>query len=506
MSRKPGERGQVLKPPTVRHGMAWRLTEWGLALALAAGPTFSMSQAAADPPVSVAAAAPGAGSTDAAVGPATLTPFDGNVEIEDRLAPSSRLTLAGERLNDDLLRRFYLAHRYGTVWDHHPAQAASLWEAVRHAGDQGLDPAMFHTAILSEHWAALSPVERDLLLSDAFLSYADALAQGAVPLRDRSGDEALQPEPIDIVAALDAAIAAPDPATAIEALAPSAPEYYAMRRAYMGYRAVAVGDRGPGPGQGRVFRGRAADAQRRARQLAVNLERLRWLPRTLPADRIVVDTAVARLQLFHDDRPVFTTRVVVGELDNQTPEFQSVIRDILFNPPWNVPRSIFEKEIRPKLASDHHYLAEHHMRYRGPMAVQQEAGPYSALGRLKFEMADRFDVYLHDTPEKWRFQASERMMSHGCVRVETPQVLAGLLLGQSPESIAKAIAVNHTHGRALPKPMPVFIVYRTAAVESDGSIEFRADPYQRDNRIWAYLDRAQRPPIAQDSMVGQRKG
>jgi murein L,D-transpeptidase YcbB/YkuD len=54
--------------------------------------------------------------------------------------------------------------------------------------------------------------------------------------------------------------------------------------------------------------------------------------------------------------------------------------------------------------------------------------------------------------------------------------------------------------------MPVFIVYRTAAVESDGSIEFRTDPYQRDNRIWAYLDRAQRPPIAQDSMVGQRKG
>ncbi len=485
----------MLRPPTVRRDVARRLAASGLALALAAaGLSFRSSPAIADPPASVPATLAGVASTDAVAGPATLTPFEGNLEIEDRLDPASRLTLAGERLNEHLLRRFYLAHQYKTVWDKNAAQAASLWETVRHAGDQGLDPATFHTALLSGHWAALSPVERDLLLSDAFLSYADALAQGAVPIRDRSGEEALQPKPTDIVAVLDAAIAAPDPASAMEALAPSSSEYSAMRRAYMTYRAVASNDRG------------TSLAQRRVRQLAVNLERLRWLPRKMPADRIVVDTAVARLQLFRDDRPVFTTRVVVGEVDNQTPEFQSVIRDILFNPPWNVPRSIFEKEIRPKLASDHHYLAEHHMRYRGPMAVQQEAGPYSALGRLKFEMADRFDVYLHDTPEKWRFQSAERTMSHGCVRVETPQVLASLLLGQSPEAIARAIAVDYTHGRALPKPIPVFILYRTAAVESDGSIAFRADPYQRDGRIWAYLDRAQHPPLAQDSRLGQRKG
>ncbi len=335
-----------------------------------------------------------------------------------------------------------------------------------------------------------------------FSPYADALGQGAVPIQDRSGDEALQPAPVDIVAALDAAIAAPDPAAAIEALAPTSPEYSAMSQAYLADHLIAAGE---GLGRGRAALGRP-DAQRRARQLAVNLERLRWLPRSMPAERIVVDTAVARLQLFRDDRPVFTTRVVVGEFDNQTPEFQSVIRDILFNPPWNIPRSIFEKEIRPRLATDRHYLAEHHMRYRGSMAVQQEAGPYSALGRLKFEMADRFDVYLHDTPEKWRFQASERMMSHGCVRVEAPQVLAGLLLGQSPEMVAKAIAVGRTHGRALPKPMPVFIVYRTAAIESDGSIEFRADPYQRDSRIWAYLNRARQPPIAENSMAANVKG
>ena len=243
--------------------------------------------------------------------------------------------------------------------------------------------------------------------------------------------------------------------------------------------------------RGREARVGVADALRRARQIAINLERLRWLPRDMPADRLVVDTAIAQLQLFRDDRPVFTTRVVVGEVDKQTPELQSIVKHILFNPPWNIPPSIVKKEILPKLAANRHYLAEHHMRCRGPMAVQQEAGPYSALGRLKFEMDDRFDVYLHDTPEKWRFQAADRMMSHGCVRVENPRELASLLLGETPEEIDKAIARQHVRTAAHCRSRcPVFIVYRTAVVELDGSIAFRGDPYQRDDEIWAYLSRA----------------
>jgi murein L,D-transpeptidase YcbB/YkuD len=485
----------------------------GGALALmlgAAGIAPLPSRAMADPPAAdpVAMADPPA-PPDAGLGPATLTPFDGNVDVEDRLDPASRLRIAGELLHDRLLRRFYMAHGYKPVWDSRPTEAAALWKVVLHAGDQGLDPASFHSAVLSEHGAALAPIERDLLLSDGILSYADALARGAVPVEDRYDDEDLQPEPVDVVAALDLAIAAPDPARAIEALAPASAEYSAMRQAYADYLALAEDGRGPGVGAHnphRRPRDSAADAQRRVRQLAVNLERLRWLPRRIPADRVVVDAAVSQLRLFRDDRPVFTTRVVVGEVDKQTPELQAVMRNILFNPPWNIPRSIVAKEILPKLASDRHYLAEHHMRFRGPMAVQQEAGPYSALGRLKFEMADRFDVYLHDTPEKSLFHAADRMMSHGCVRVENPRALAALLLEQSPEAVDKAIDVARTHRRPLPKPMPVFIVYRTAEVESDGSIAYRADPYQRDDEIWERLNRARQPPLAQDLAAGHRKG
>jgi L,D-transpeptidase YcbB len=501
-SRRPGKRGDVLRSVTVRQ-VARRLpagSAFVLALA-AAGLALAPSRAMADPPgaaVTSVSAAP-----DGDVGPPTLTPFVGNTELEDQLDTARRMTVAGERVHEHLLRRFYNAHKYETVWNNRAAAAAALWGTILRAGDQGLDPALYHSAILSGRWTALSPVERDLLLSDAFLSYADALTRGAMPVEDREDDEDLTPPPIDVVGVLDGAISASDPAKVIEALGPTSPEYLAMQRAYANYLALA-GSAGGGSSfgkRGREVRIGAAEALRRARQIAINLERLRWLPRDMPADRLVVDATISQLQLFREDRPVFTTRVVVGELDKQTPELQSIVKYILFNPPWNIPPSIVRKEILPKLAGDHHYLAEHHMRWRGPMAVQQEAGPHSALGRLKFEMDDRFDVYLHDTPEKWRFGAVDRMMSHGCVRVENPRVLASLLLDESPEKIDQAIDVNRTHSRPLPKPVPVLIVYRTAVVESDGSIAFRGDPYHRDDAVWAYLSRAEQAPMAQRNGV-----
>lgn len=431
-------------------------------------------------------------------------PFFGNIELKARLDAPGKLVIAGERLHSALLRRFYVAHEYQILWDTHPAEANRLRDAILRAADHGLDPSVFHSAALAEHGAMLPPVERDLLLSDAFLSYADALSRGAMPIEERADDEDLTPEPVDVIAVLDAAIADPDPSKVIEALAPSSSEYRAMRHAYAQYLTLAAGERSARGRRGSAEK--AASAEKRARQVAINLERLRWLPRHMPPDRVVVNAAIARIQLFHDDRPVLTTRVVVGELGKQTPEFQSTIDSVLFNPPWNIPQSIALKEILPKLAADPGYLTSHHMRFRSNGAIQQEAGAYSALGRLKFEMNDRYDVYLHDTPTKSLFQAPARMMSHGCVRVENPRALAVSLLGEPVEAIDKRIASGHTARRALPTPMPIFIVYQTTYVEPDGSIEFRIDPYERDDEIWRYLTRAQQPPLAQDSAPSQRKG
>lgn len=446
----------------------------------------------------------------AAAGP--TVPGTADSRIEALLAGARPLTIAGQRLDGKQIRRFYADQGEAIVWTRHPRKAATLWNDVRHADTQGLDPALFHLAAFAEHAATLSPEQRDVLLTGIFLSYADALAHGAMPPKARPPNQDLSPAPVDVVAALDRALTAADPSRAITALAPSSPAYEALRRAYLRDRAIAAdspvesADGGTGERTPRLQKtalqdtgapaSDAASAARRLRRLAVNLERLRWLPRGLPPERIVVNVATQELRLFAQNRPAFTTRVVVGRRGKQTPEFTATIRGVLFNPPWNVPNSILREEILPKLDDDPDYLAEHHMRWRGPMAVQQVAGPYSALGRIKFEMRDRFDVFLHDTPEKWRFRKARRLMSHGCVRVENPQALAALLLHQSRAAVQRAIDGGETHLVPLPQPVPVYIVYQTARVGPDGTIDYYPDVYHRDARIWRFLNQAGDAPLA----------
>jgi murein L,D-transpeptidase YcbB/YkuD len=436
----------------------------------------------------------------------------GDSEIRNRIAGAG-IVVGGEQLHGALLRQFYAAHNFEPVWATRQAQADALVNAVLRAGEHGLDPGMFHGALL-RNTAALPPIERELVLSDAFLAYADALANGAVPIELRMDDEDLTPEPIAVAAALDNALNSPDPAASVEALAPKSPDYAALRRALQSYRrATADGEATPAGAGGigsppGLPADRTADktGETRLRQIVVNLERLRRLPRSLPAHRVGVNTANAQLVLYQGGQPVFTTRVVVGDVDKQTPEFQTTIDSLLFNPPWNVPVSIATKEILPKVARDPGYLSRHHMVTRSNGAIQQLPGAGTALGQLKFEMQDRFDVYLHDTPLKKLFSRDNRRQSHGCVRVENPRELAARLLQQPVEVINRGVALGYTNRRMLPAPVPVFLVYQTAFAGADGSIEFRPDVYERDDEIWQHLHPARQAPVAQREPAGQRRG
>jgi murein L,D-transpeptidase YcbB/YkuD len=479
----------------------------GLLLAASAGAEVPANGAAMLFPASLQPADPATGANPAA---------SADSDIRNRIEGATRLVIAGENLHGALLRQFYAAHNFEPVWASRQPQARALVDAVLRSGVHGLDPDLFHGALL-RNAAGLAPLERELLLSDAVLAYADALARGAVPVETRVDDEDLRPPPIDLAATLDNALNSPDPAAAIEALAPHTPAYLALRRALQSYQSAGqsagqstgadaasavVGAEGPNPRQRHAP---AVDTtpEARLRQIAVNLERLRWLPRSLPADRVWVNTANAQLVLYRDNQPVFTTRVVVGEVDKQTPEFQTTIDSLLYNPPWNVPTSIATKEILPKLAQEPDYLDHHHMVMRANGAIQQLPGAGTALGQLKFEMQDRFDVYLHDTPLKRLFARDDRRQSHGCVRVQNPRELAALLLQQPVAVINQGIALGYTNRRMLPASIPVFMVYQTAFADPDGGIEFRPDVYQRDAEIWQRLHPSGQAPVAQGTPVGQ---
>ena len=118
---------------------------------------------------------------------------------------------------------------------------------------------------------------------------------------------------------------------------------------------------------------------------------------------------------------------------------------------------------------------------------------------MLFDMNNRFDVYLHDTPSKTLFARDDRRISHGCIRVENSQKLAALLMQQPIDAIDQAIATGDTNRRNLPKPVPVFVVYQTAFVDIGGTLQFRPDVYNRDAEIWAHL---QTPLMARSRGAG----
>ncbi len=126
-------------------------------------------------------------------------------------------------------------------------------------------------------------------------------------------------------------------------------------------------------------------------------------------------------------------------------------------------------------------------------------GPKNALGQIKFEMPNSDDIYLHDTPDRRLFTSARRALSHGCVRVEDPRDLALLVLDSadwSPEALDRAIATGQTQSVALQHAVPVYLLYWTAFVDPDGTVEFRDDLYGRDRRLGdavAAQDAAEQP-------------
>ena len=229
----------------------------------------------------------------------------------------------------------------------------------------------------------------------------------------------------------------------------------------------------------------------RISQIAANMERWRWMPRSWPTTRIEVNIPDAHLTVFSDDRATDRMRVVVGAPRNKTPMLASAIHSVVFNPPWNVPKSIAAKELAPKGAA---YLSRHGYSWvsdgAGGSRLRQRPGEGNSLGRIKFDFDNPFGVYLHDTNARSVFEQDARSISHGCVRVERPQDLAALLLGEGWDQprITQAIDAMETDRVSVPQKIPVMLLYWTVFVSPDGQVNFRDDLYGWDQRLSEMLN------------------
>lgn len=410
----------------------------------------------------------------------------------------------------------------------------------------------------------------DLLLTDAFLLYAAHLTEGRVdPATVHEGWRARRRK-ADLTGVLRSVLDGGEPVTtALAALAPPHPGYRRLREVLDGYRRILALGGWPAIPAGAVLRSGGRDprlpalrsrlvasgdmeepaesagelfdaateaalmrfqgrhgldedgvlgaktlaalnvpVEARIRQIEFNLERWRWLPKSLGNRYLLVNIADFSLNVVEEDKTVMSMSVVVGTAYRKTPVFSARMTYLEFAPYWTVPPTILREDKLPLIRRDPGWITRHHYeivrREQGgtvnvdpaavdwrrvkartfPGILRQKPGPWNPLGRVKFMFPNRFAVYLHDTPDRHLFAKDVRTFSSGCIRIERPLDLAQYLLegkqGWYCDLILDALESEAPFQVGLPSSLPVHILYWTAWVDEAGLLQFRKDLYLRD--------------------------
>lgn len=410
-------------------------------------------------------------------------------------AVSSTIVDSGRLPAASAVARFYEA-RQQPLWLRSPDAVAALVEALR-TGEvdgftQGPDLAAAIERKLSEAGAGIPGAEREAerLMSNAFVLHAQALKWPG-----RAGmifaDPALSPRVPTPAKVLEQAAAAPDLAAHVRALVSVNPIHAALREA-------AVRDM--------ALLGTPPTA------LKSSLERARLLPSS--GRFVLVDIATQRLMMIEDGAVADSMKVVVGKKEMKTPLLAGTLRQVTFNPYWNVPvdlaasnvaRNVLKNGVGWFRARGYEALSgwEADATILDPAAIdwqavadgrieariRQRPGPGNAMGAMKFEFPNDRGIYLHDTPDRALFDEAERTFSSGCVRLEDAARLGRWLLGREPAATSSRPELEV----ALPAPVPVFLTYLTVSPRPDGTIAYAPDVYG--------LDTPSEPRLAEEQIL-----
>ena len=226
-------------------------------------------------------------------------------------------------------------------------------------------------------------------------------------------------------------------------------------------------------------------ASYRLGEIAANMERFRWLPRSFGTRYIFVNVPAFKLEAFDSGQKALEMKVIVGQeyQDKATPVFADSMETVVFRPYWNIPPGIAAKEIFPKGGA---YMAANNIETfndGGRTGVRQRPGPKNALGFVKFLFPNDFNIYLHDTPNHELFEKDVRAFSHGCIRLEKPDELAQWVLGWPADKVEQAMRDGPDNTAVkLPRKIPVYITYFTTYI-NNGQLNFGNDLYSRDDKL-----------------------
>jgi murein L,D-transpeptidase YcbB/YkuD len=241
------------------------------------------------------------------------------------------------------------------------------------------------------------------------------------------------------------------------------------------------------------------------KRIAITLDRFKLLPDSMPATYIWVNIPSYKMRIVDSGTVIMESSVIVGQPKTRTPLLTSNVANFITYPQWTVPWSIIFTEMMPKILASTDYLRQQNLmvvdkndsvmnpdslnwrKYNKdnfPYLIKQRQGDDNSLGVLKFNFANKYMVYLHDTNARWLFTKENRALSHGCVRIKEFMKLADFLVRNDslkfpPDTLRSWISRREKHVVSGFPKVPIFIRYFTCEAKN-GSIKFYDDVYGED--------------------------
>lgn len=333
---------------------------------------------------------------------------------------------------------FYQQRQFAPAWlgdQDLSTQGGQLLRVLQSAEQEGLRPEEYQVPtielltvqmrVFSSHGLSPEPellARLDILLSDAFLRYAQDVARGRIKAATIYPKEwSAVPRTVNLVGLLQSALDHQRVVEALEDLLPEDPGYARLRDHLATYREIAAEGGWPQLPRGPVVRpgdrdwrlswlrkhlilvgdlnpeemreddyfdiaatealwryqkrhGLKSDGvlgpetlaalnlsvEERIFQIEMNLERQRWRPADSRSRYIAVEITDFSLGVIEDGEVVLSMPVVVGTRARPTPVFSAFMRYLDFAPYWYVPPTILREDKLALIKSDPQYLSAHH--------------------------------------------------------------------------------------------------------------------------------------------------
>jgi len=466
-------------------------------------PTAS-EQSSAEAQSPAAAGGPASAPATTATAPASEPPAVAEMAkaINRTLSALPPMKEEAEALDRDALKAFYTDRGMAPIWmaaDGATQKAKALASEIADAAAYGLDPKAFDIPDLAAK-SIDALAKADVELSLAALKYAYHARGGRIPdpaaMLNSNLDR--KPQLHEPRAVLEQLSTADDVAKALVAVHPVHPQFERLRQAFLA-------ETKDGKGGGKLGY--------KAERLRANMEFWRWMWDDL-GDLYVFNNIPEYMQyVVKDGKVIRKERIVVGEISKQSSIFSRPLKEVVLRPRWRVPESIMVHELWPSLLKGGSLMRSYGLEIttkNGDVPrdwrtidwsqddirnyhVWQPPGRKSVLGFVKFSFPSQHTIFMHDTPDKWMFNRSQRTLSHGCLRVRNPMELTEIVLdydrGWDRDKIKELVRSGPLDNEVtLTKHVPIHLAYFTAWVGDDGKVKFFRDIYGHEKRVRQALD------------------